>query len=340
MNCCSEPPVPGGSVASEPGRQPGGGAVPSSSPAPAVPPSAAAATTRLALGIAYDGAPFRGFAENDGVSTVAGELRRALERTLRQPVELTCAGRTDAGVHARGQVVTFEVDPARLLRGLDGAASTADHTVGAAADDTVSGAPVDGGVLAVAVRRLRNSLNSQLAPQIVVRSAEQVSADFDARFSAQWRLYRYTVLNSPVPDPFLARTSWWVSDPLDPDALANGSDRLLGEHDFSSFCRRPKGPTEVSLVRRVLLARWTAGPDDLLSFEIAGSSFCHQMVRSVVGTLVDVGRGRRAPDDIAGILAARDRNAASNIAPPQGLCLWQVGYSNWPEGADLIAQRG
>ncbi|MDQ2678421.1 MAG: tRNA pseudouridine(38-40) synthase TruA [Actinomycetota bacterium] len=286
MNVCSEPPPQGGSGACSAPVGPSG-------------------RIRLALEVAYDGAAFRGFAENTGVTTVAGELRAALERTLRQPLELTCAGRTDAGVHGRGQVVTFDVDPTGLRGDLDDA-------------------------------RLRNAINSQLAPQVVVREVNRVGPDFDARFSATWRLYRYSVLNSPVPDPFLARTAWWVTDPLDRDALASATFALVGQHDFSSFCRRPRGADEVSLVRRVLHARWTDRDDGMLCLEIAGSSFCHQMVRSIVGTVVDVGRGRRSAEDVPAILAARDRNAASNVAPPQGLCLWQVGYDAWPVGADLL----
>ena len=288
---CTEPPTSGGSGASG-----------LSLPAPSRRPSG---HLRLALEVAYDGSEFRGFAENAGVATVAGELRAALQRTLRQTVELTCAGRTDAGVHGRAQVVSLDVDPEGLRGPLD-------------------------------EERLRNALNSQLAPAIVVRGVRRVAPDFDARFSATWRLYRYTVLNSPVPDPFLARTTWWVTDPLDDVALGAASDASLGEHDFSSFCRRPKGVDEVSLVRRVLHAAWIDLGDGRRCFEIAGSSFCHQMVRSIVGTVVDVGRGRRAAGDIVEILAAKDRNAASNVAPPQGLCLWQVGYEPWPVGADLL----
>ena len=287
MNVCSEPPPSGGSGACSA-------------------PEHGSDRTRLALQVAYDGAAFRGFAENAGVTTVAGELRAALERTLRQPLELTCAGRTDAGVHGRGQIVTFDVDPAAMRGPLD-------------------------------VARLRDAVNSQVAPQIVVRDVTRVDASFDARFSATWRLYRYTVLNAPVPDPFLARTAWWVTDPLDHAALEDASSALVGQHDFSSFCRRPRGAEEVSLVRRVLHARWSDLGDGLLCLEIAGASFCHQMVRSIVGTVVDVGRGRRAAEDVPVILAARDRNAASNVAPPQGLCLWQVGYDAWPLGADLLS---
>ena len=288
MTTLAEPPRPGGSVASG----------------------------RLRLELAYDGSGFRGFAENAGVRTVAGELRRALEMVLRQPVELTCAGRTDAGVHARGQVVTLDV-----------------------------GGPVD-------LRRLRDSLNSMLGPEIVVRAATTVGPEVDARFSARWRRYRYQVLDAPVPDPFLASTSWWVPGPLDVAAMNDAASSLLGEHDFSSFCRRPKGEVEASLVRRVFTAQWTSVPLDvgapgagsdaadqgaadpdaaLLRFEIAASAFCHQMVRSIVGALVRVGTGRLEPGAVAALLAAQDRDGAPQLAPPQGLTLWQVGYRDWSD---------
>jgi tRNA pseudouridine38-40 synthase len=252
---------------------------------------------RVRLDLAYDGSDFRGFAENDGVPTVAGSLREALERVLGTKVALTCAGRTDAGVHARAQVVTFDA-PVMLIEPL----------------------------------RLRRSLNSMLGPRISVSAVAVVSTGFDARFSATWRSYRYQILNRDTPDPFLARTSWWVPGQLDTPAMVEAATALVGEHDFSSFCRRPRGPVEVSLVRRVLRAEWVAdGDGDLLRFEIAATAFCHQMVRSVVGTLVDIGLGRSRFSDIASVIAARDRSAAGNIAPPHGLCLWAVGYPGDPD---------
>jgi tRNA pseudouridine38-40 synthase len=252
------------------------------------------ALVRIRVDLSYDGSGFHGFAENRDVETVGGRLRAALERVLRHPVELTCAGRTDAGVHARGQVVSF--------------------------DTTVEPEP----------ERWRDSLNGLLGPRIVVRDVRVADPDFDARFSARSRTYRYTVLNRPVPDPFLAATAWWVPEPLDLTALAEACPPLLGEHDFSSFCRRPRGRSEVSLVRRVLAAGWRELPSEdgpgLLGFEISSSSFCHQMVRSVVGLLVDVGRGRRTPADVAAAIAARDRSRVAQLAPPHGLVLWEVGY--------------
>jgi len=134
------------------------------------------------------------------------------------------------------------------------------------------------------------------------------------------------VLNQPTPDPFLAATAWHVEVPLDIARMRLACDPLIGEHDFSSFCRRPKGDGEVSLVRRVLDARWTDDGDGLLRFDIEATAFCHQMVRSIVGTLVDVGRGRLRAGQVKGILAARDRGAAGEPAPPHGLSLEEVVY--------------
>jgi tRNA pseudouridine38-40 synthase len=247
----------------------------------------AGATVRLRLTVAYDGRGFHGFAAQPGLATVAGHLQAALERQLRHPVELVCAGRTDAGVHAWGQVVSFD-----------------------ARDD-------------VDVVALARRCNRSLGPAIVVRAAEVAAPGFDARRGATGRRYRYTVLNRPVGDPFTAGTSWHVTRPLDLAAMRLACDPLYGEHDFSSFCRRP--PTG-SLVRLVRDARWVEVGDDGLRFEIEASSFCQQMVRSVVGTLVDVGLGRRRAGDMAGILRARDRSVASQPAPPHGLCLWDVTY--------------
>ena len=255
--------------------------------------------TRVRMTLAYDGARFHGMAENAGVATVVGTIRPAIERVAGHPVTISMAGRTDRGVHAWGQVVSFDV-------------ATEAITSGRAAPD-----------------RLARSVNRQCVPAIVVRDCSITSRDFDARFSATSRTYRYTVLQRPVPDPFLAATSWWIPTELDLARLRLGCDALIGSHDFSSFCRRPKPAADApvpSLVRRVTSADWHALDDGILRFEITASSFCHQMVRSVVGTLVEMGRGLRRPGEMAGIIAARDRAAAGGLAPPQGLCLWTVGY--------------
>ena len=162
-----------------------------------------------------------------------------------------------------------------------------------------------------------------LAPEVVVRSCEVVGAGFDARHDAEWRRYRYTIVNRPTPDPFRDRYSWWVPDQLDLRALRLAADPFIGEHDFASFCRKAPGK---STVRRVVESRWTVEDDGLLRYEIRANAFCWQMVRSIVGTLVDVGLGRRRPGEMLATIRAADRKVAGQVAPPRGLCLWDVGY--------------
>jgi tRNA pseudouridine38-40 synthase len=254
---------------------------------------------RVRLTVAYDGTDFRGFAPNAGVTTVGATLAAHIERVLGHPVTLTCAGRTDAGVHAWGQVVSFDA-PAI---GLD-------------------------------LDQLTRSVNQLCGDPIAVRDAEVVDAEFDARFSATGRVYRYTILNRPEPDPFRARTAWHVDQPLDLRVLRLACDPLLGLHDFSSFCRlKQMKPAQVAAgetppipMRRVVDARWDDLGEGVLVFGIAAKAFCQQMVRSIVGTLVEVGLGRRTAGDVNAILRARDRRQAGQLAPPRGLCLWQVHY--------------
>ncbi len=247
------------------------------------------ASTHVALTVAYDGTGFRGFAAQPEQRTVAGELLGTLEQLLRGDVaDFVGAGRTDAGVHAWGQVVSFatgaEVDPPELAR----------------------------------------RLTRRLGPEIVVRDARVVDAGFSARHSATARTYRYTVVNRPAPDPFRARYAWWVPEPLDLTRMRLGADPFVGERDFAAFCRR--GPEGTTTVRRVLRSHWDDLGDGILRYEIRANAFCWQMVRSIVGTLVDIGRGRLTAGDVLTIIRARDRQKAGQIAPPEGLCLWQVDY--------------
>ncbi|MFN8020925.1 MAG: tRNA pseudouridine(38-40) synthase TruA [Acidimicrobiales bacterium] len=259
-------------------------------PAPAV-------LRRARLTVAYDGRGFHGFAEATGQRTVMGDLRAAIERVIQRPVDPVGAGRTDAGVHGWGQVVSL---------------------------DLPDGTDLD---------RLRHRLTRLCGPDIAVREAEWCAdPDFNARFSATWRHYRYHVLAAPTPVPALAATTWHVAAPLDLWAMQLACDPFIGEHDFGSFCRVPKVRPDQqvpSLRRRVLLAQWSRVESDygpLLRFEIRANAFCHQMVRSIVGTIVDVGSGKLHAGEVRGILLARDRRAAGQVAPPHGLTLWEVGY--------------
>jgi len=247
---------------------------------------------RVRMTVAYDGGGFRGFAAQAGIKTVAGALEGALGKVLGHPVVLACAGRTDAGVHAWGQVVSFDA----------------------------GGSPDDADLVG-----LQRSANKMLGPAIVVRDAAVASPDFHARHSATGRRYRYTIVDRPVPDPFRAATAWHVDTPLDLSAMELACDPLIGEHDFTSFCR--KSNDNGSLTRLIRDARWDDLDDGVLRFSIEASAFCQQMVRTVVGTMVDVGRGRTRAGEMAGILRARDRSAAGPPAPPHGLCLWEVLYS-------------
>ncbi|HEX2849842.1 MAG TPA: tRNA pseudouridine(38-40) synthase TruA [Acidimicrobiales bacterium] len=252
-------------------------------------------STRVRMTVAYDGGPYKGFARQPGVKTVAGTLEEAIERVLRVPVRLTCAGRTDAGVHAWGQVVHFDVpDPLGGDRVLD-------------------------------LDALQRSLNRMLRTTIAVRAVDVAPEGFDARHSAVARHYRYTVMNRPVPDPFLAATSWHVESPLDLRAMQLACDPFFGEHDFAAFCKKPDDP-QASTVRKVLDARWLDLGDGLLRFDISATSFCHNMVRSIVGTLVDVGLERKTAGDMAWIIRTGDRQHAGPVAPAHGLLLWAVRY--------------
>ncbi len=242
--------------------------------------------TTYRIDLAYDGSGFHGYARQPQVRTVQGELEPALFK-LAGEVETTVAGRTDRGVHASHQVVSFIA-----ADGLD-------------------------------LRRIKRSLNRQLAPEIAVTSVTIAPEGFSARFSATQRAYTYLVLNREEPDPFLAKTSWHYETPLDIGAMNRGMNQLIGEHDFAAFCRKAG---ERSTVRRLDQAAWADRGSGLLAFEVAASSFCHQMVRSLVALSVEIGRNRVDPDAVADILATRDRQHAKGAAPPHGLTLTRVSY--------------
>jgi tRNA pseudouridine38-40 synthase len=241
------------------------------------------------LTLAYDGTRFRGWARqrDPAIRTVEGVLTERLETILREPVKLSVAGRTDAGVHARGQVASFRTT------------ST------------------------VRPERLQRALNAALAPEVVVVAARLASGGFDARFSASGREYTYRIHEADVPDPFTARFAWHRPGRLALGRMREAARQLVGEHDFSSFCRRPgEGRSTIRTLRRLTVAR----RGDLLEVRAEANGFLHQMVRSLVGTLVAVGDGVIEPGSIPRIIAAKDREAAGRLSPARGLTLERVTY--------------
>lgn len=246
-------------------------------------------TRVVRLLLAYDGTGFRGWAaqRDPSIRTVEGELSAALERIMNERIKLSVAGRTDAGVHARGQVTSFRT--------------------------TTSLAP----------ERVRDAVDAMLGPELVVRRASDAPEGFDARFSATAREYRYVIATGEVADPFTARYVWDRPGLLHVPSMRRAAAALLGEHDFESFCRNPgRGRSTVRDLHRVAVRR----DGDLVTITFRANAFLHQMVRSLVGTLVMVGTRRLQPEAVEGILAARDRSAAPQIAPPNGLTLERVFY--------------
>jgi tRNA pseudouridine38-40 synthase len=237
---------------------------------------------RLRLTLEYDGSGFHGWAAQPGLRTVEGEVRRALTELYGSFDSLAVAGRTDTGVHALGQVASVEVD---------------------------------GGPPPV---RAAEALNTVLPDDVGVVRAEAAAPDFHARHSARSRAYRYRIFRRTTPSPFEARRSWWVPQQLDLDALERAAALLVGEHDFRAFT-----PTETQhevFRREVLAARWVERGDHV-ELEIEADSFLRHMVRTLVGTMVDL-----APDHLSGLLEGADRSKAGRTAPPWGLYLERVSY--------------
>ena len=239
--------------------------------------------------LAYDGTGFRGWARQrgDAVRTVQGVLESALGRVLGREPRLAVAGRTDAGVHARGQVASFEPD-----------------------------AEVD-------PERLRRAVDAIVGPEVAVREASFAPRGFHARHSAGGRIYTYRIDTGAVGDPFTARFVWHREGPLSLARMRRAALALVGEHDFASFGRAPqRGRPTVRRLERVTIRRL----GDRLELTFRANAFLHQMVRSLVGTLVDAGARRVEPEEVQAILGARDRARARQLAPPHGLTLERVVY--------------
>ncbi|GAB3129292.1 tRNA pseudouridine(38-40) synthase TruA [Tsukamurella serpentis] len=255
--------------------------------------------TRYRLDIAYDGTDFSGWARQPERRTVCGVLEEALGTVLRTPVQLTVAGRTDAGVHATGQVAHLDLP--------------AEH-------------PLPDGL----VRRL-----ARMLPQDVrVTAITDVPDEFDARFSALRRHYEYRLTTAPYgANPLRARDTAPWRRPVDLQRMQRASDRLLGLHDFAAFCRRRDGATTVRELQRFA---WRVGADGVYTAEVCADAFCWSMVRSLVGAVAAVGEGRRSADWVAGLLDERERSSAINVAAACGLTLVEVDY---PAVGDLAERN-
>lgn len=254
---------------------------------------------RLRIDLSYDGTDFRGWATQPDLRTVQGTLETALATVLRLPaVTVVCAGRTDTGVHARGQVVHADLPDA---------------------------APYD--------EQLLRRLNGILPPDVRVRAVAPADVGFDARFSALWRRYAYRIADdAAVADPLTRRHVLTWPRTLDLDAMNRAGQLLLGLQDFAAFCRQREGATTV---RTLLDLAWSRDEAGLAVCAVRADAFCHHMVRSLVGCLVAVGEGRRKPEWAGSVLAARLRDPSVLVAPAHGLTLEEVGY---PDADRLAVQ--
>ncbi|MEU4150194.1 tRNA pseudouridine(38-40) synthase TruA [Streptomyces sp. NPDC026659] len=258
---------------------------------------------RIRLDLSYDGTDFHGWAKQaGGRRTVQGEIEDALRTVTRskETYELTVAGRTDAGVHARGQVAHVDL-------------------------------PED--VWAEHREKLLKRLAGRLSKDVRVWSLTEAPPGFNARFSAVWRRYAYRVTDNPGGvDPLLRNHVLWHDWPLDVDAMNEAARVLLGEHDFAAYCKRREGATTIRTLQELSLTR---GADGVITATVRADAFCHNMVRSLIGALLFVGDGHRGPEWPGKVLAAGVRDSAVHVVRPHGLTLEEVGYP----ADDLLAAR-
>lgn len=269
-------------------------------------------TLRVRLDLAYQGTGFAGWATQPGLRTVQGTLEEALGRLLRgNPPRVTVAGRTDSGVHARGQVVHVDLPVAAW-----------DRMPGRSDRD-----PADA---------LVTRLAGVLPPDVVVGAAARAPSGFDARFSALYRTYRYRIADGfRTRDPLRREWTLWNRRELDVDAMDASVQPLLGVRDFASFCKPRPGATTIRELQHISWTRPTRGPDTgLVVGTVRADAFCHNMVRALVGVSIAVGEGRRAVEWPAEVLAARRRDAGAAVVPAQGLVLEEVTYPSDEELAD------
>jgi len=242
----------------------------------------------IKLTIEYDGTDFHGWQIQPGLETIQGVIRERIAQITQGEANLIGAGRTDAGVHARGQVANFQT------------ASTIDLTA------------------------LQRGLNSLLSPDIVITGIEEAEEDFHARFRARSKTYEYHILNRSYPSALLRAYAWFIPHQLDLASIERCGRLLIGSHDFSSF--RASGDESRHSIREVIRLEIERREDDLIVIVIEANAFLREMVRSIVGTLVDVGRGKTSLEEFKEIFEARDRRKAGMTAPAQGLFLTEVKY--------------
>ena len=282
---------------------------------PAAPVRGGGGFLRIRLDLAYDGGPFSGWAVQPGRRTVQGTLEAALAMLIRRPIRVTVAGRTDAGVHARGQVVHLDLSETEwvgLNRGVE-------------LDPAVD-----------LLRRLRGALSrglGDLTGAVEVHKVSIAPAGFDARFSALWRRYSYRIADGPeLWDPLGRTSTLWHGEPLDVGLLNEGASLLLGLQDFRSYCKPRAGATTIRELQRFEFAR---GSDGVIVATIQADAFCHNMVRSLVGSALFVGEGVESPGWMLDRLLARQRDAKSVLAAPHPLVFEEVDY---PSTSGLLAR--
>ena len=242
---------------------------------------------KLMLTVQYDGSDYAGFQIQPNVKTIQGELQQALAQLLGHPVKISGASRTDAAVHALGQIVTFE-----------------------------SSNPIP-------IGNLSRALDERLPAAVGVVEAREVGLEFDACRDARRKLYCYQILNRRASSPFMGRYAWHITDPLDVEAMGRAAQALLGRHDFGAFCASGGSATDmVRVIDRIEVCR----DGDMVRMYVQGDGFLYKMVRTIVGTLVEVGQGRWSPPAVAEILASQDRGQAGPTAPGCGLWLIRVIY--------------
>ncbi|MEJ5257935.1 MAG: tRNA pseudouridine(38-40) synthase TruA [Fervidobacterium sp.] len=242
---------------------------------------------RVAIEFSYDGTDFFGYQRQNDVRTVQGELEKALERVFKTSIQTYAAGRTDTGVHASGQVASFDI-PSERLSELD----------------------------------IRNAINANLPRDIYVKKAWFVHENFNPRYEAKKRIYHYFILNSKSNDIFLRRYTWWFPYKLNVEAMREAATYLVGEHDFTAFSKR--GEDDTNPIRTISALRILRLKKDLILIRVEGISYLRGMVRSLVANLIKVGTNQWKPEHILEVLESKDRSKSAGLAPAHGLFLYKV----------------